>query len=649
MDKLEIKGLASSFVKGRAKIATEVGAGEAKVFVGSSAKKAEFDAFFGFSDTNKTSLCSFERENLLSYLLQVKIEYAFQKINRYRDMNLKYWNEIYSFIENINLEELNFSLLKFDDGRRYYVYSNDNIFKDKFRSFVLPKITNLTFIKGEGTIRALLSVNYEYETSTKDSILNHNLWGVHIKQQNSALSEEHPHICIGWGNLGDLSEIESMEQLDSRYSEVWPDAGTRVKGQSLSQIWNFKNDMQVGDYVIFSEGPVCHIGQISSDYYYDAGIENQDPDYVNNRNVVWIKTDITKKEVLSESLQRSLSAQRSIWALNDYKSAVCDLLEGDYTKDEYDIDEEGLESSSSKAVLPTLLPRTDKRYPLNVILYGAPGTGKTYATAQYALTIAEKKNVNDLSSETRSDIMHRYNRMVETGQIVFTTFHQNYGYEDFIQGIRPDTSANEMAFKTVDGIFKVIADRAMNDSDNNYVIIIDEINRANISKVFGELITLIEDDKRWGEENAINATLPSGESFAVPNNLYIVGTMNSADKSISLIDTALRRRFEFVEYVPNLELISDNKLKNVLKTLNDGIAKELNSTDLLVGHSYFMGKTADDLCEIMNRSIIPLLYEYFFDNHKKVEAQIKKAIEGMDVEIESSSIGRIKLIKKGAE
>ena len=308
------------------------------------------------------------------------------------------------------------------------------------------------------------------------------------------------------------------------------------------------------------------------------------------------------------------------------------------------------ETEDAKPVnLPALGKRTRTRFPLNCILYGAPGTGKTYATAQYALAIAENKSVEDVSAELRSDVMSRYNKLVEDGQIVFTTFHQNYGYEDFIQGIRPDTSAKEMSFKTVDGVFKVIADRAMKHPEKDYVIIIDEINRANISKVFGELITLIENDKRWGEENAINATLPSGESFAVPNNLYIVGTMNSADKSISLIDTALRRRFDFVEYVPNLKLVSDDKLRAVLETLNKGIATELNSTDLLVGHSYFMGKTADDLCDIMNRSIIPLLYEYFFDNHKKVEAQIKKAIEGMDVEIESSSAGRIKLVKKGAE
>ena len=299
--------------------------------------------------------------------------------------------------------------------------------------------------------------------------------------------------------------------------------------------------------------------------------------------------------------------------------------------------------------LPTLNARSSTNYPLNCILYGAPGTGKTYATAQYALAIIEDQDVSSISTEKRSDVMTRYNKLVSEGRIVFTTFHQNYGYEDFIQGIRPDTSTKEMSFKTVDGVFKTIADRAMNDPDNDYVIIIDEINRANISKVFGELITLIEDDKRWGEENAISAVLPSGEIFAVPNNLFIVGTMNSADKSISLIDTALRRRFEFVEFVPNLSLISDGDLKKVLDTLNKGIAKELNSTDLLIGHSYFMNRSIEDLCDIMNRSIIPLLYEYFFDNNKKVEAQIKKAVEGMHVEIESNSMGRIKLIKKDDE
>lgn len=296
--------------------------------------------------------------------------------------------------------------------------------------------------------------------------------------------------------------------------------------------------------------------------------------------------------------------------------------------------------------LPVLDKRTRKVFELNSILYGAPGTGKTYATAKYALAITEGKTLEEYKDVAREDIMSRYNQLAKDGQVVFTTFHQNYGYEDFIQGIRPDTSTQEMKFKTVDGVFKKIAQTAMDIPEKDFVIIIDEINRANISKVFGELITLIEDDKRWGEENAVSVTLPSGEIFAVPNNLYIVGTMNSADKSISLIDTALRRRFDFVEFVPDLTLISDAKLKAVLKKLNEGIEKELNSTDLLVGHSYFINKNVDDICNIMNRNIIPLLYEYFFDNKNKVEAQLKSALEGLDIEIISNTMGRIKIKKK---
>lgn len=295
---------------------------------------------------------------------------------------------------------------------------------------------------------------------------------------------------------------------------------------------------------------------------------------------------------------------------------------------------------------PHLSPRVNPKYPLNQILYGAPGTGKTYATAQYAVAILEDKDVKTVSAEPRSEVMNRYNNYKNSGRIVFTTFHQNYGYEDFIQGIRPDTSGKEMSFVEVDGVFKVIADRALMDKDNKYVLLIDEINRANISKTFGELITLIEDDKRWGENNALSIILPSGEPFAVPNNLYIVGTMNSADKSISLIDAALRRRFRFIEFVPNLLLIKDLSLRTVLEKLNKSIEKELNSTDLLVGHSYFINKSEDDIVDIMNHNIIPLLYEYFFDEKKKVEKTLSEALDGLDYKINSQEMGRVTISKK---
>lgn len=305
------------------------------------------------------------------------------------------------------------------------------------------------------------------------------------------------------------------------------------------------------------------------------------------------------------------------------------------------------EKKENKKVLPVIEPRGRKNFSLNSILYGAPGTGKTYSTAEYAMAIIEERKLSYTEKEDRQSLMIKYKKAVSDGRIVFTTFHQSYGYEDFIQGLRPISESGQMSFLPMDGVFKKIADKAMLHPSENYVIIIDEINRANISKVFGELITLIEEDKRWGEINALSVTLPSGEEFAIPNNLYILGTMNSADKSISLIDTALRRRFDFIEVVPNAELIEDGILRTVLTRLNEALVKELDSTDLLIGHAYFIGKTADDLCNIMNKNIIPLLYEYFYDNSKKVEKQVKDAVDGYDVEIQKATVGRIKLVKKG--
>ena len=302
--------------------------------------------------------------------------------------------------------------------------------------------------------------------------------------------------------------------------------------------------------------------------------------------------------------------------------------------------------NGTKLELPIRLPRENDSF-LNVILYGAPGTGKTYATAEYAMSIIENREVrNTYSVAERVELMKEYKKCVKDGRIVFTTFHQNYGYEDFIQGLRPDATGGNMTFKPVDGVFKKVADKAMFDDDNQYVIIIDEINRANISKVFGELITLIENDKRWGEANEISVTLPYGSEFAVPNNLHIIGTMNSADKSISLIDTALRRRFEFVEVAPNEELIENETLRAVLHKLNEGLRKELESTDLLIGHSYFIGKSDKDLCTIMNRNIIPLLYEYFYDDSKKVKNHVIEALEGLEYEVVDTMVSRITVKEK---
>ena len=333
----------------------------------------------------------------------------------------------------------------------------------------------------------------------------------------------------------------------------------------------------------------------------------------------------------------------------DQATGVDEIFEeGEYEDTNTSISDIDTKVAKAKTCLDVVrAPRTCFVHPLNFIVYGAPGTGKTYSTAEYALAIIENRpaDLERKSYEERKAIMTKYNEYIRKKQIVFTTFHQSYGYEEFIQGLRPDTKSDKMAFVTVDGVFKRIADDALDDKENNYVIIIDEINRANISKVFGELITLIEGDKRWGEVNETCATLQSGDVFAVPNNLYIIGTMNSADKSISLIDTALRRRFDFIEQHPDETLIDDATLRSVLKKINTILADSLESSDLLIGHSYFMGKSVEDLCVILNNSIIPLLYEYYYDNKKKVIGVLTEALRDLDVKIVDKKISRIRVEK----
>ena len=320
--------------------------------------------------------------------------------------------------------------------------------------------------------------------------------------------------------------------------------------------------------------------------------------------------------------------------------------------DETDEESEEEESEEVMIELPERNPRTYKQFPLNLILYGAPGTGKTYSTMELACSIFDRgtASIDDIcegnTHSNREEVMEHYNDLVKQGFITFTTFHQSYGYEDFIQGLRPDDKSDTLKFVPVDGVFKKIVNKAIKDQTNNYVIIIDEINRANISKVLGELITLLETDKRWGEINQLSTKLPSGQPFAVPNNLYVIGTMNSADKSISLIDAALRRRFEFVEVSVNYKTIANSTARSVLKKINEKLESQLDSSDLLVGHAYFIGKDENSICAVLNHNVIPLLYEYFFDSKAKVKDILKYALDGLNYEIEDEPGKRLRVVKK---
>lgn len=303
------------------------------------------------------------------------------------------------------------------------------------------------------------------------------------------------------------------------------------------------------------------------------------------------------------------------------------------------------------------------KFPQNTILYGPPGTGKTYNSIFYSVGIIEEdKNVIDMieneniniSDETKEEIFCKFNVLKKEGQIEFVTFHQSYSYEDFVEGIRPtldekkveetkvettqenkieidvNKDKSDLKYTLYSGIFKDICERAGNpkNKDKNYVLIIDEINRGNISKIFGELITLIEPSKRLGESEELKIKLPySKDEFGAPKNLYILGTMNTADRSIALLDIALRRRFKFIEMPPKYNLLKSDigdknekiDLQELLKAINNRIEFLLNK-DHLIGHSYFLGiETFSDLKEVFKNSIIPLLQEYFYDDFEKIK------------------------------
>ena len=270
----------------------------------------------------------------------------------------------------------------------------------------------------------------------------------------------------------------------------------------------------------------------------------------------------------------------------------------------------------------------------NIILYGPPGTGKTYNTAIYAVAICDDKPLEEIAALDYDVVMARHKELKEAGRIAFTTFHQSYGYEEFIEGIKPvmndeDKSGN-IKYSIEDGVFKHFCKEGerIDDESKNRVFIIDEINRGNISKIFGELITLIEGSKRKGMPEAASAILPySGKEFSVPANVYILGTMNTADRSIALMDTALRRRFQFVEMMPNSGVlkgitVDGLNIASMLDIINKRI-EFLYDREHTVGHAFFIAlkenPTVECLASIFSKSVIPLLQEYFYEDFQKIQ------------------------------
>lgn len=349
------------------------------------------------------------------------------------------------------------------------------------------------------------------------------------------------------------------------------------------------------------------------------------------------------------------------------KKDLTDYLENDLLNvaDEKDSVENanmylGLQEEDAKNVTESANDNEDGFFG-NTILYGPSGTGKTYYTVIYAVAICKHETIESVEEMGYEEVMEEYGKLsgqvqseahnqfesqnlMEYGtqveepeqqkaQIYFTTFHPSYSYEDFMEGIKPDLEEQrEGTYKIESGVFKKFCEEAGKEENKNknYVFIIDEINRGNISDIFGELLTLIEDSKR--EKMTVNLSY-SGEPFTVPENVYILGTMNTADHSMPLMDTALRRRFKFVEKMPEpknvfgklgIETIEDGRLNLVmmLETMNKRI-EVLYDREHTIGHAYFIelqnNPSIEKLGELFRKSIIPLLQEYFYGDYGKIQ------------------------------
>lgn len=413
-------------------------------------------------------------------------------------------------------------------------------------------------------------------------------------------------MAIGWGAIGDLSEYESKNQMKAamRFTFGKPNSSFRNDAHAT---WQFAKDIKVGDVIFVKKGKSQIIGRgvVKSDYIFD---KKQPEEFYNVRAVKWthkgawkhpgkaaIKalTDITSYTDDIEKLNALFDTD------NEEETEARSIVYPPYTAE--DFSKEVYISDKDYSTLVDLV--RDKK---NVILLGAPGVGKTYAAKRLAYSIIGEQDPE---------------------RVMMIQFHQSYSYEDFIMGYRPTEKGG---FKLSKGPFYKFCKKAESDSDNDYFFIIDEINRGNLSKIFGELFMLIEKDKRSKIKLQL---LYSNEKFSVPENIYIIGMMNTADRSLALLDYALRRRFaffemkpgfdteRFIEYRTELNIPKFDKLIRTIETLNKTIAEDATLGEgFKIGHSYFCNvNQSTNLSNIVEYEIIPLLKEYWFDEPKKVK------------------------------
>lgn len=357
-----------------------------------------------------------------------------------------------------------------------------------------------------------------------------------------------------------------------------------------------------------------------------------------------VSTDKELKEMIEKAiggLEQSdlMTAQTILWCVQNYWNDILgieNMSKENKSKDLSGNESKGMVSEEIKRAAQ-LLENSGQ-----IVLQGAPGCGKTYITTELAVYLCDGS-----VPSTREQLKKRYKELQAEGRISFTTFHQSLDYEEFVEGLKPDTDSlndKDMRFVVKPGIFKRICMAASAADGNNtnkpYVLIIDEINRANVSKVLGELITLLEKSKRLGGDDEFTVTLPySGELFGVPDNLYIISTMNTADRSLGYIDYAVRRRFAFMTLESQSDVIRDyyhnegelmeeeiSLFTSVRDLIKDNLNSDFDLKDIMIGHSYFLAKSGDEYKLNLEYKIRPLLEEYLRDGIIVDNGEMRTAI-----------------------
>lgn len=542
-----------------------------------------------------------------------------------------YWVRPYTFI---NLDSTNRAFITDVDNMPHYFTT---IFSDINKG--IPDGTSYLFMC-EQAKNALKQKEYEYHsfpelsycawknnqetpdepaTNRVDSNVKEIDYWIYSPGDNACMWDEFYNLGImgiGWDDVTDLKEFTSKEEIKDYMKKVY-DPSYSYKNNAHC-LWQFANEIKIGDVIFVKKGMHKIIGKgvVTSEYIYDSARET----YKHIRKVEW--TNKGEWEHPGQAVMKTLTC---ISPYPDYVQRLLSLFAEDileetseqieikyppYTKDDF-LNKVYMDEDTYN----TLTELLEAKY--NVILQGAPGVGKTFAVKRLAYSIMGQK---------------------DTSRVAMVQFHQSYSYEDFIQGYRPSKDG----FELVNGAFYKFCKEAEEDNERPYFFIIDEINRGNLSKILGELMMLIEKDKR-GEKIKL---LYSNEWFTVPQNVRIIGMMNTADRSLALMDYALRRRFAFFDFAPAFSsegfknYLSEKdspkleKLIAAVESLNSTISTDESLGDgFRIGHSYFC--TDDEITDewlksVVEYEVIPLIKEYWFDEPTKVRdwsATLRSAIK----------------------